>query len=350
MQLDLGFGLMKREILAFSIVSMGAVLGFMGQAEARCVDLAQTPEAKENCTIKAGSITEARLVAFKPTQPSLGFDELHYRLGRFEFGKDKINKRFDDWCESSGLAGAEAVSADARLSDSTTFKCKLQVGSETPASLESMKTAIVGPGGQLYLTDGHHTFTSFMEARDGGPQTKVRVRVTHNFGDLDEAAFWSAMKTNKLVWLRDAEGREILPAQLPQSLGMKQFGDDKYRSVLYFGRDIGYKQLADNAAFQEFYWGSWLRNHPSIKLSNYKIDTLEGYLLLLKDVTQAQSALADETVIADGLNAKQLGKLTPWNSGAPETAGEFGKQSAPYSDAKPGKLAYVFEYRKARSQ
>jgi len=28
-----------------------------------------------------------------------------------------------------------------------------------------MKTAVVGPGGQLYLTDGHHTLTSFWEVQ-----------------------------------------------------------------------------------------------------------------------------------------------------------------------------------------
>lgn len=336
--------------LSLLALSCGFVsLASISQAAAGCMDQAPTADMKAHCALKPESIAEARLVDFKPTQPSLGFDELHYRLGRFEFGKDKINKRFDDWCESSGLGGASSAKADARLSDPASFECKIKIGEETPASKESMKTAVVGPKGQLYLTDGHHTLTSFIEAKDGGPQTKVRVRVTHNFGDLDDSAFWAAMKKNKLVWLRNAEGAEITPSQLPQSLGMKQFGNDQYRSVLYFGRDIGYKQLADNATFQEFYWGSWLRNHPTIKLSKERLSTLDGYLALLKEVTQAQSAVADDVMIADGFNAKQLGKLTPWNNGAPETAGEFAKQSAPYSDAKPGKLAYVFEYRKAHS-
>ena len=336
----------KAPLLA--IVLSAALIGGTFHAQARCADLAPTPEAKSNCALKAETIAEARLADFKPTQPSLGFDELQYRLGRFEFGKDKINKRFDDWCESSGLGGAEAAQGNARLSDPSTFSCKIKIGAETPASMESMKTAVVGPKGQLYLTDGHHTFTAFTETKDGGPLTKVRVRITHNFGDLDDATFWAEMKKKKLAWLRDANDQEITPAQLPQSLGMKQFGNDQYRSILYFGRDIGYKQLADNAAFQEFYWGRWLRTHPAIRVNAYKIDTLEGYLALLKAVTMAQSALADDSIVSDGINARTLGKLTPWNNGAPETAGEFAKQSAPYSDAKPGKLAYVFEYRKAK--
>jgi hypothetical protein len=338
--------MMKRHLWILALLS-GVLVGATDRASAACVDLALSQSTKAHCTIAAGGIVEAVLSDLRPTQPSLGFDELHYRLGRFEFGKDKLNKRFDDWCESSGLGGAESASAQSRLVDPSSFTCKVKQGSETKASLEPMKTAVVGPKGQLYLTDGHHTLTSFMEAKDGGPQTIVRLRVTHNFGDLDEAAFWAAMKKNRLVWLRDSEDREISPAQLPQSLGMKNFGNDKYRSIFYFGRDIGYKQLSDNAAFQEFYYGSWLRKHPTLKIDQYKIDTLDGYLTLLKDVTRALSILPDEAVVSDGVTAKELGRMAQWNGGAPETGGEFGKQSVPYSDEKPGKLAYAFRYKEA---
>lgn len=338
--------MMKLNRFAFCL--LGAfTFGTSESALAACIDQAATASAKSHCAIASGGIVDIILADLRPTQPSLGFDELHYRLGRFEFGKDKINKRFDDWCESSGLGGAESANAQSRLSDASSFSCKIKPGAETKASLEPMKTAVVGPKGQLYLTDGHHTLTSFMEAKDGGPQTIVRLRVTHNFGDLDEAAFWAAMKKNRLVWLRDSEDREISAAQLPQSLGMKNFGNDKYRSIFYFGRDIGYKQLSDNAAFQEFYYGSWLRKHPTLKIDQYKIDTLDGYLTLLKDVTRALSALPDEIVVSDGVTAKELGRMAQWNGGAPETGGEFGKQSVPYSDEKPGKLAYAFRYKEA---
>ena len=338
--------MMVRKYFALSI--LGALVLYMpGSANAACVDQAATDSAKAHCALVPGGIADVALSELRPTQPSLGFDELYYRLGRFEFGKDKINKRFDDWCESSGLGGAESANAQSRLADASSFTCKIKPGAETKASLEPMKTAVVGPKGQLYLTDGHHTLTSFMEAKDGGPQTIVRLRVTHQFGHLDEAAFWAEMKKGRLVWLRDAEDREVTPAQLPQSLGMKNFGNDKYRSILYFGRDIGYKQLSDNTAFQEFYYGSWLRKHPTIKIDQYKIDTLEGYLTLLKDVTRGLSTLADDAVVSDGVTAKELGRMAQWNGGAAETGGEFGKQSLPYSDEKPGKLAYVFRFKEA---
>lgn len=310
------------------------------RAEA-CVATAANVAAKARCAIKPGDLVEAKLSDFRPTQPSLGFDELHYRLGRFEFGKDKINKRFDDWCESSGLVAAASAKPDAKLSDPASFSCELTRGKETKASIEPMKTAVVGPGGQLYLTDGHHTFTSFMETPDGGPELVVRVRVTHSFGDLDDAAFWGEMRKNALTWLRDSSGKPIEPSQLPKALGMKNFGNDQFRSVLYFGRDVGYKQVPENVAFQEFYIGSWLRDHPTIKITNYNIKDFEGYLQLLKDATQAFSALSDDAVVAEGRTAKTLGRLSPWD------AGEFAKVSRPFSDAKPGKVAYAFRYKAA---
>ena len=307
-----------------------------------CIATAATTAGKAHCAFKPGDLADAKLGDFRPTQPSLGFDELHYRLGRFAFGKDKINKRFDDWCESSGLVAAATAKPDAKLSDPSSFTCELARGKETKASVEPMKTAVVGPGGQLYLTDGHHTFTSFMETADGGPDLVVRVRITHNFGDLDDKAFWDQMRSNRLTWLRDSEGKEIAPSQLPKSLGMKNFGNDQFRSVLYFGRDLGYKQTPDNVAFQEFYIGAWLRDHPTIKPANYNLKEFDGYLAFLKDATQAFSALPDDAVVAEGRTAKDLGRLAPWD------AGEFAKVSRPYTDGKPGKVAYAFKYKAAQ--
>ncbi|GGV40636.1 hypothetical protein GCM10010495_67640 [Kitasatospora herbaricolor] len=57
------------------------------------------------------------------------------------------------------------------------------------------------------------------------------------------------------------------------------------------------------------------------------------------------SAVPGDTVIADGRTADQLGRLTPWNAGKKPTGGEFGKLSAPITDAKPGKIAYALDLR-----
>ena len=78
-----------------------------------------------------------------------------------------------------------------------------------------MKTAVIGPGGVAYLTDGHNTFTSFVETPDGGPTVKVRVRVQGNLSDRTETEFWSEMVKSQWTWLRDKDDKAILPPQLP---------------------------------------------------------------------------------------------------------------------------------------
>lgn len=313
--------------------------------------LVPDPVLVSRCSAQPGDLIDAALVEFRPTQPSLGYDEVYYKLGRYRSNKDELNgdfnKRFDDWCEANGQEEAASVAPGARLDDPSTFTCTVAVGSETPATIALMKTAVIGPLGQLYLTDGHHTFTSFWETADGGPDMHVRVRVEGNLSNLSTAQFWQEMQRRQWVWLFDGNDRPITPQQLPRQLGLSEFGNDPYRGALYFARDIGYVQLPENAIFQEFYWGRWLRENadPALALSAYDLNDLSSYLALVKAVSQAMSALDDAALVSGGKTALELGKLTPWNDGAAETAGEFGKLSKPFSNSKPGKLAYALDYK-----
>ncbi|WP_369637083.1 hypothetical protein [Nocardia sp. JMUB6875] len=70
-----------------------------------------------------------------------------------------------------------------------------------------------------------------------------------------------------------------------------------------------------------------------------------AYLATVKTVTEKQVALGANGVVAEGKTAGELRVLAAWNAGAAETKGEFAKLAKPYSDAKPGKLAYAIEYR-----
>ena len=45
--------------------------------------------------------------------------------------------------------------------------------------------------------------------------------------------------------------------------------------------------------------------------------------------------------------AAELGKLPAWNKGKDADAGTFGKLRQPYDAAKPGKLAYLMQYRQS---
>lgn len=328
-------------LMALTSAVTGAAAGDPGQRPSFCDhDQRSTPGAQYLCA-KTDDLVDVRIGDVLPTQPSLGYDEVFYKLGRYTLGKDAVNKKFDDWCEANGQGSAATVSPGARLSDSASFSCKIPQGQETADSIAPMKTVVIGPQGRLYLTDGHHTLTSFFETPDGGADTHVRLRVLGNLSTLPDSKFWDAMKQNGWVWLKDVNGNPIKEHQLPQSVGLANFADDKYRSLMYFGRDIGY--TAGTIPFQEFYWGAWMRDAKVV--GDWNRSDLASYLDAVKTVTQKQVALGPNAIVAEGKTAGELGALAAWNDGSAEDKGEFSKLSKPYSDSKPGKLAYAVEYR-----
>jgi len=137
---------------------------------------------------------------------------------------------------------------------------------------------------------------------------------------------------NKWVWLEDPQGNPVTVNKLPTSVGLKNFQDDKFRSLLYFARDIGY--ASGTVPFQEFYWGAWLRG-SDIDLSGWNADDAASYLATVKTVATAQVALPKGEVVYNGLTATQLGALKKVDTK------EFDKVSKPYTDPKPGKIAYM---------
>ncbi|WP_416446470.1 ParB/Srx family N-terminal domain-containing protein [Leucobacter sp. HNU] len=306
---------------------------------------AQPAQAADYTGAQAGDLVDVRIGDVRPTQPALGYDEVFYKLGRYTMGKDAINKKFGDWCEANGQGDVASAKPGARLDDPTSFTCTVALGAETADTIAPMKTVVVGPGGTLYLTDGHHTLTSFSETPDGGLDLHVRLRVLGNLSSLNEQQFWAKMIENKWTWLRGPEGDAVTPEQLPKNVGLANFRNDNYRSVLYFGRDIGY--TSGSLPFQEFYWGSWVRDAKPVDLSGWDRGDLTSYLATVRALTTAQTGLADGAVVDSGFTAAQLGKLGQWNDGKAEGKGEWSKLAKPYSDAKPGKIAYALEYRAA---
>jgi len=293
------------------------------------------------CTAAVGDLLEIPLSDLRPTQPSLGYDEVYYRLGRYTIGEGAAGALLDQWCVTNGQQGLQSARPDATITDPGSFTCAVAVGSETAESQTPMKTAVIGPGGQPYLTDGHHTLTSFWEAPGGGPNTLVRLRVTGNLLELEPDAFWPAMQDKGWTWLRDADGNPVTPEQLPASLGLKQFANDQYRGVLYFVRDVGYTQDDDSPAFQEFYWAQWLRGQsdPTLRPASVDLSELKPYQRLVGDVATAMVALSDTDEVANGQDAKALGKMESFGQRA------FDALPGPVDSPKPGKLAYAIAYK-----
>ncbi|MGB6072351.1 MAG: chromosome partitioning protein ParB, partial [Rhodococcus sp. (in: high G+C Gram-positive bacteria)] len=82
-----------------------------------------------------------------------------------------------------------------------------------------------------------------------------------------------------------------------------------------------------------------------VDISGWDSNNLASYLSTVESVSRAQVAAPKDAVIDSGRTAAELGALDAWNDGKAATKGEFGKLSAPYSDDKPGKLAYALQYK-----
>ncbi|MGW2395528.1 ParB/Srx family N-terminal domain-containing protein [Kitasatospora sp. NPDC001664] len=333
-----------RAVLAAAAAGLLAVTGLTA--------VASPAAAAPNPALKAqpGDLLDVTLDQLRPTQPAVGYDEVYYKLGRYTSAKDEangnFNKRFDDWCETNGQGVAATVQPGAKISDASTFTCTIAVGQETEESRSEMKTVVVGPGGALYLTDGHHTLTSFLEAPDGGQKLHIRLIVQANYSKLPQAEFWQQMQEHKWVRLLDENNQAVTVAQLPTRLGLANFHDDPYRSLVYFTRDIGYAVPADAAEYLEFQWGDWLRGQGIGLPGSYDATNAASYLNAVRTASQAMTAVPGSTVVTpDGRTADQLGRMASWNNGKKPTGGEFGKLSTPITDAKPGKIAYALDFR-----
>lgn len=215
----------------------------------------------------------------------------------------------------------------ARLNAPESFACEEAFGTHA----DVLKTAVVGWDGDLYLTDGHHTFSALRGIADGGPELPVWVKVAANYSDVPtREAFWQRMIDERKAWLRDGDDRPITTDQLPSRVGMASdeepggMQEDAYRSLVYFTRDIGYAS-GGLPEFAEFQWASLLRARIAAgqlaPLSGYKtaapaplaailaVSTLkadlsragatDSYAAAVREASLVMGALGDQDVVYD---------------------------------------------------
>ncbi|MEB0108594.1 ParB/Srx family N-terminal domain-containing protein [Pseudomonas sp. MH9.3] len=279
---------------------------------------------------RPGQVIEVALEQLHPTQAVVGFDQIYYSLGLFAAKPAKV---FDEYCETNGQGEAKKVPKKADLHHPESFTCEDPVG----AHPDEMKTVVVGPGGQLYLTDGHHSFTTLWEVPGGGARLKMWVRVTDDFSSSpDMNTFWQRMAAARKVWLKDSQGRTLAPEQLPAHLGFKHLQNDTFRSLVYFTRKAAYGKPDDGEIapeFLEFYWGDWLRTQ--IDLSQYNLDSKGGYKDAIEAVAKRMVSLAPGSKVGDsGFTAHQLGGMSELDRKALEKTFD-------------NKVPYIFDYRKS---
>jgi autotransporter-associated beta strand protein len=100
--------------------------------------------------------------------------------------------------------------------------------------LTDIEPVVIGPGGKLYLTDGHHTFTA-LENSIYGNNPNVFVNVIANYSNLTTSQFFQTMQSqNLLLPLNDGVPQTLntaTGAPLPTSL--TGLTSDPYRGLEY---------------------------------------------------------------------------------------------------------------------
>jgi len=279
--------------------------------------------AEDYRAAKPGELLQVRLQQLHPTQAVVGYDQVYYKLGRFA---KEPNKLFDEYCEANGQGESSKVPKDADLHKPESFTCQAAVGSRS----SEMKTVVVGPAGKLYLTDGHHTFTTLWEQPEGGAQLAMWVKVTDNFSDSsDLPSFWQRMQAARKVWLKDGNGQPITVEQIPAQLGLASLGDDPYRALVYFTREVAYdKPRSGEVApeFLEFYWGNWLRGQLS--LSEYDLRDKGDYRAAIDEAAKLMVALEAGSPVGD--SGFKAGELGGYSSVDRKEMGKMASKKLPY--------------------
>ncbi len=250
----------------------------------------------------AQSIKIINISQIRPTQPAIGDDEVNYKVAKLQNNRRAL---FDEFCKNSGAKGVKTFSGQSSLTQPTSFSCLAALGSET----EDVKSAVMAPDHHIYLTDGHHTVSTF-RALANNKDFPFVVRITHDFSHLASmGTFWNTMQQQHLTWLKDPQGKSVAPAQLPQQIGLQVMQNDPYRSIVYFLKGIAYDKPNQPPPFLEFYLGSWLRAQQPVNAQ--QLSTKAGYMAYLQQAAArlvAAQRNQHSTVEVDSPTLSQLGQ------------------------------------------
>ena len=258
--------------------------------------------AADTATIKQLAVTDIH-----PTQPAVGYDEIRYKVALFRASPRQL---FDSFCENNGAGKVSHFTRQSVITNPGSFSCQSPYGTYPNA----IKSAVIGPDHQLYLTDGHHTVSVFREIAGNQP-FNFSVRITNDLSSLpDMAAFWRWMQQHNLSWLKDPAGNAVAPPDLPAQVGMKFMANDDYRSVVYFLRSVSYKKPENAPPFLEFYLGDWLRhNQPFNDGALTRKSGYAGYLAKAAQAMTQADGSTHTTAEPSSPTLAQLGKLDTVN-------------------------------------
>ena len=82
---------------------------------------------------------------------------LKYHPEKNPSNKAANTQKFDEICEANGQKGLTSFDDNSVPSKPETFVCEQGIGEKR----KDMKTIVIAPNNEIYLTDGHHTFNTF---------------------------------------------------------------------------------------------------------------------------------------------------------------------------------------------
>jgi hypothetical protein len=104
-----------------------------------------------------------------------------------------------------------------------------------PGLIPDIEPVVIGPGGVLYLTDGHHTFTALLDSAYVSSNPNVYVNVVANYSILTTSQFWAQMQaSNLLLPLNDGAPQIVNTANgAPILTSLTALTQDPYHGLEY---------------------------------------------------------------------------------------------------------------------
>lgn len=264
------------------------------------------------------SLVKLNISQIHPTQPAVGYRQIAAKLQSYRLDP---NKMFDNYCETIGAGHLKTIAATSTLKDINSFECEFKVGTVT----ENMKTAVLAPNGEYYLTDGHHFVSEIAQVI--GLDVPVYLLVTPDMQYIKNMRkFSKEMQKKRLTWLKD-ENKKLKFDQLPQSFAQSELKNDEYRSMMFFLRKVAFDKPKDAPPFYEFYLADWIRK--KVPLNTLNLTNAEDYAEAVKKVSMAMVNTPQTEVMAkiegksytvkdfgvyDQFNEQQYDKLLQPNS------------------------------------
>ncbi|HEY1932228.1 MAG TPA: ParB-like protein [Acetobacteraceae bacterium] len=215
--------------------------------------------------------------------------------------------------------------------------------------LESVEPVVIGPGGQLYQINGHHSFTSLQDSIYGASDPTVYVNVAANYANDTPAQFLAALQANAQVYpLNDGMLESLAPVSgnplSPIPTSLSGLTNDPYRGVEFQALKnkgpAGVSFDKTSATFSDFVWADAYRNATAANgtglayltpadvnavaawsqngsntttLPGYgtiAVNKLPGYILPTGDSINITTTISNATLAGGALDGSVTGTLT----------------------------------------